>query len=178
MKLPLATQVVARSLSNNINKVTTVIGQTSAWFVVGLIALTLFDVMMRYIFHAGSVALQELEWHLFGLIILMGASFTLQQGNHVRVDLIYSSAWMSERSRRWVDIAGTVFFLLPFCALIIWTSVPFAYDAYMHQEISPDPGGLGHRWILKATIPLGFALLALQGIAETLANLYALSDDD
>ena len=109
MKLPLATQVVARNLSNCINKATTVIGQTSAWFVVGLIALTLFDVMMRYIFHAGSVALQELEWHLFGLIILMGASFTLQQGNHVRVDLIYSSAWMSERSRRWVDIAGTVF---------------------------------------------------------------------
>ena len=175
-------RIMAKTMANRpsalINRITGLIGRASAWLVVALVVLTLFDVMMRYIFQAGSVALQELEWHLFGLIILLGASFTLQEGNHVRVDLIYSSSRLSDRTRRLIDLTGTLLFLLPFSALIIWTSIPFAHDAFVHQEMSPDPGGLGHRWLLKSAIPIGFALLALQGIAQALTAVSELFDDD
>jgi TRAP-type mannitol/chloroaromatic compound transport system permease small subunit len=178
MEQPAMLRVMARGASTRINWVTGLIGRLSAWLVVALVFLTLYDVMMRYLFQTGSVALQELEWHLFGLIILLGACFTLQEGNHVRVDLIYSSARLSDQSRRLIDITGTLLFLLPFSALIIWTSIPFAHDAFIHHEMSPDPGGLGYRWILKAAIPLGFALLALQGTAQALTAFCELFDDE
>ena len=139
-----------------------------------MVALTIYDVAMRYLFRDGSVALQELEWHLFALVILFGAAYTLKHGDHVRVDLIYSSPRLSERQRQVIDVLGNLLFLLPFSAMIIWTSIPFAYDAFIHQEISPDPGGLSHRWIIKAAIPSGFALLALQGVADTIRGLVAI----
>ena len=138
---------------------------------VAMVALTLYDVAMRYLFRDGSVALQELEWHLFALVILFGSAFTLKHGDHVRVDLIYSSRRISDQHRQIIDLLGNLFFLLPFATMIIWTSIPFAYDAFIHQEISPDPGGLGHRWIIKAAIPVGFALLALQGLADSARGL-------
>jgi len=155
-----------------------VIGRISAWLVVGLVGLTLYDVTMRYLFRNGSVALQELEWHLFAFVILFGAAYTLRHDDHVRVDLIYSSQRLSDRHRRFIDLLGNIFFLLPFATMIIWTSIPFAYEAFIHAEISPDPGGLSHRWILKAAIPIGFALLALQGLADTIRGLLELRRDD
>ena len=91
-----------------------------------MVGLTLYDVTMRYLFRDGSVALQELEWHLFALVILFGAAYTLKHDEHVRVDLIYSSQRLSDRHRAFVDIFGNLFFLLPFAAMIVWTSIPFA----------------------------------------------------
>ena len=143
-----------------------------------MVGLTLYDVTMRYLFRDGSVALQELEWHLFALVILFGAAYTLKHDEHVRVDLIYSSQRLSDRHRAFVDIFGNLFFLLPFAAMIIWTSIPFAYEAFIHAEISPDPGGLTHRWILKAAIPVGFILLALQGLANSITGLLGLRRGD
>ncbi|MEM7468127.1 MAG: TRAP transporter small permease subunit [Pseudomonadota bacterium] len=158
-------------LAKTIHRLSELSGRAVAWFVVAMIALTFYDVLMRYLFNNGSVALQELEWHLFGVIILIGAAYTLKHDNHVRVDLIYGSNKLSDRQRDWVDLLGTTFFLLPFCGLVIFNSIPFIEIAYIANEHSPDPGGLPYRWILKSTIPLGFALLALQGIA----NLVTLS---
>jgi TRAP-type mannitol/chloroaromatic compound transport system permease small subunit len=155
-----------------------IIGRITAWLIVGMVGLTLYDVTMRYLFRNGSVALQELEWHLFALVILFGASYTLKHDAHVRVDLIYSSQRLSDRHRAFIDIFGNLFFLLPFAAMIIWTSIPFAYEAFIHAEISPDPGGLTHRWILRAAIPVGFILLALQGLANSIDGLLALRRDD
>ena len=143
-----------------------------------MVGLTLYDVTMRYLFRDGSVALQELEWHLFALVILFGAAYTLKHDEHVRVDLIYSSQRLSDRHRAFVDIFGNLFFLLPFAAMIVWTSIPFAYEAFIYAEISPDPGGLTHRWILKAAIPVGFILLALQGLTDTIAGLLGLRRGD
>ena len=155
------------------NKLTTILdrsaeltGRFTTSLVVALVAVTVYDVVMRYVFRQGSVALQELEWHLFAAIFLLGAAYTLKHDGHVRVDLFYRSQLAGKRLRRYIDIAGTVVFLLPFCALVIWASAPFVYDAWLHGEISPDPGGLSNRWVAKAIIPLGFALLFLQGLAD------------
>ena len=153
---------------DGIDRVNATIGRVSAWLVVGLVGLTLYDVTMRYLFRSGSIAAQELEWHFFGMIILLGAAWTLQRDEHVRVDVFYASSGLSDRHRALIDIAGNLLFLLPFAVLIIWSSVPFVYDAYVRGEISPDPGGLSHRWLLKAAIPLGFGMLAAQALVNTI----------
>lgn len=140
-------------------------GRATAWLIPALVLLVGYDVAMRYLFQAGSVALQELEWHLFALIFLLGAAYTLRHDAHVRVDVFYHSRVMNERRRALVDLLGTIFLLLPFCALIIVSSASFVHDAWLFNEVSSDAGGLSHRFLLKAAIPAGFALLLLQGIA-------------
>ncbi|MCF6323271.1 MAG: TRAP transporter small permease subunit [Gammaproteobacteria bacterium] len=140
-------------------------GRCVSWLTLALVLLVSYDVTMRYLFQDGSVALQELEWHIFALIFLLGAAYTLKHDEHVRVDLIYHSRWMSERRRAWVDLFGTLFFLLPFCILIIVSAWPFVENSYELNEHSPDPGGLPYRYLIKMMIPLCFVLLALQGIA-------------
>ena len=159
---------------DGIERFNAALGRVSAWLVVGLVGLTLYDVTMRYLFRSGSIAAQELEWHLFGIIILLGAAWTLQRDEHVRVDLFYASARLSDRHRAIINIAGNLLFLLPFAVLIIWSSVPFVHDAFVRGEISPDPGGLTHRWLLKAVIPLGFGMLAAQAIVNTIRSARSL----
>ncbi len=141
------------------------VGRLSAWLVVAMVLLVCYDVTMRYLFQAGSVALQELEWHLFALIFLLGAAYTLKHDEHVRVDVFYQASWMTDRRKAMVNLFGCVCLLLPFCALMINASIPFVTQSYGWSEASPDPGGLPYRWLLKAMIPFGFTLLALQGIA-------------
>lgn len=142
----------------------------TAWLVLAMMLLISYDVSMRYIFHSGSVALQELEWHLFALIFLMGAAYTFKHDEHVRVDVLYESRWMNDRRRAWVNLLGSAFFLLPFCVLIISSAFPFVQNAYVIGETSPDPGGLTHRYLIKAAIPAGFFLLMLQGIATMIRS--------
>ncbi len=151
-----------------INRVSEITGQLTAWLVVLLVCITFYDVLMRYLFNNGSVGLQELEWHLFSLIILLGAAYTLKHREHVRVDLFYGSKRFQEHHRDYVDLAGNLLFLLPFCLLIIFSSSSFIDIAYHAGERSPDPGGLPYRWLLKSMIPLGFLLLALQAIADSI----------
>ncbi len=136
-----------------------------------LVLLVGYDVTMRYLFQSGSIGIQELQWHLFSIIFLLGAGYTLKHDEHVRLDIVYRSRFLSDRLRAWVDVFGTVFILLPFCLLIIYTAWPFVHQAYLSGEISPDPGGLTMRWLIKAMIQLGFALLVLQGIAELIRKL-------
>lgn len=147
------------------------IGRAVSWLIVVMVAVVTFDVAMRYIFHAGSVGLQELEWHLFGALFLLGASYTLKHDRHVRVDILYRSARLSDRQRAWIDIIGTIFLLFPFCILVIWSAWPFVHDSFVIGEHSPDPGGLPYRWLIKATIPVGFVLLFLQGLAELATSI-------
>jgi TRAP-type mannitol/chloroaromatic compound transport system permease small subunit len=144
------------------------VGRAVAWLVVVLVLITVYDVVMRYAFQQGSVAIQELEWHVFAAIFLLGGAYTLRHDGHVRVDIFYRSHKLSERTRAAIDLAGTVFFLLPFSALMVWSSLAFVGAAFTHNEMSPDPGGLSYRWLAKALIPVGFALIFLQGIAQIL----------
>ncbi len=148
-----------------IEKISEGAGRLSGWLVVALVLLVCYDVTMRYLFQAGSVALQELEWHIFALIFLLGAAYTLKYDEHVRVDVFYQARWMNPKRRAVVDLFGCLFMLLPFCWLMIYSSLPFVSQAYGWGEASPDPGGLPYRWLLKAMIPIGFVLLALQGVA-------------
>lgn len=149
-------------------------GRLVAWLVLALVLVVVYDVVMRYLFAAGSVALQELEWHLFSIIFLLGAAYTLKQDGHVRVDVLYHSQRLGDRHRAWINLLGSLLLLAPFCLVVILASWPFVHDAFVHGEGSPDPGGLPHRWLLKAAIPLGFALLLLQGLAEAARNLLRL----
>ncbi len=146
-------------------------GMLVSWLVLAMVLLVSYDVAMRYFFQSGSVALQEMEWHLFSLIFLIGAAFTLKHDGHVRLDLFSKSKFMDDQRRAWIDLFGSIFLLIPFCILIILSAWPFVYQSYIHLEGSPDPGGLPYRWILKASIPLGFTFLLLQGVSEIVKNL-------
>ncbi|TDJ20467.1 MAG: TRAP transporter small permease subunit [Gammaproteobacteria bacterium] len=158
-------------LSVRLEQVSERTGMLVSWLVLAMVLLVSYDVAMRYFFQSGSVALQEMEWHLFSLIFLIGAAYTLKHDDHVRLDLFYKSKFMDDRRRAWIDLFGSIFLLIPFCILIILSAWPFVYQSYIHLEGSPDPGGLPYRWILKASIPLGFTFLLLQGVSEIVKNL-------
>ena len=146
-------------------------GRVIAWLVLIMVVLVSYDVAMRYLFRSGSITLQELEWHIFSMIFLLGSAYTFKHDDHVRLDLFYQGKYMNDLKRAWVNITGGVFFLIPFCLLIIVSSWPFVSQSFIHMEGSPDPGGLPWRWLLKATIPLGFMLLMLQGVADIFKNI-------
>ena len=150
------------------------IGRAVSWLVVACVLLVCYDLSMRYFFHAGSVAIQELEWHLFAMLFLLGAAYTLKHDEHVRVDVLYRSRWVSDRQRLLIDTLGGLLLLIPFCTVLIYMTVPFVMDAFRFAETSPDPGGLPHRWMIKAIIPLGFLLLLLEAIALTVKNALSL----
>lgn len=165
-----------KQLANGIDRFNEAVGRALSWLVLALTLLVAYDVTMRYFFQSGSIAIQELEWHLFSLIFLLGAAYTLKHDAHVRLDLFYKSRFMDARHRAWVNLAGSLLFLIPFCVLVAVSAWPFVSQAYLFAEGSPDPGGLPFRWILKAAIPLGFLLLVAQGLAEALKNLAVLLD--
>jgi len=100
-------------------------GMLVSWLVLVMVLLVSYDVTMRYFFQSGSVALQEMEWHLFSLIFLIGAAYTLKHDDHVRLDLFYKSKFMDDRRRAWIDLFGSIFLLIPFCILIILSAWPF-----------------------------------------------------
>jgi TRAP-type mannitol/chloroaromatic compound transport system permease small subunit len=143
--------------------VTEGVGTGVAWLTMVLVLVVCYDVFTRYVLQNSLVAVQELQWHLFALIFLLGAGYTLKHDKHVRVDVFYSR--FSPRSQAWVNLVGSVLFLIPFCALVMWSSQNFVFNAFHFGETSPDPGGLPARWILKAAIPVGFFFLLMQGFA-------------
>lgn len=128
-----------------------------------------FDVIMRYFFHNSSVGMQEMEWHLFSIVILFGVSVALLDEGHVRVDFLYDR--YTEKRKALINIIGTIFFLLPLALLVLFGSFDFVKDAYDIQEISEDPGGLHFRWIIKGMIPLAFSVLVFSSIGYTIKNI-------
>ncbi len=161
------------SLARFVDQVSTRIGHVVSWMTLLMVLITMYDVIMRYIFKAGSIWIQEAEWHLFAANFMLAASWTLLRNGHVRVDLFYVK--FSAKTKAWVDLIGSIFFLLPFCALIVYSSIPFVSDSWAIWEGSSDPGGLPARYILKSVIPLTFMLLALQGISEIVKNVAAIT---
>jgi len=147
------------------------VGRAVSWLVIVMVLLVCYDVTMRFLFLQGSVALQELEWHLFALVILLGGAYTLKHDGHVCVDIISNSQWMTVKRKAWVNILGAIFFLAPFCLLIIISSVGFVSNSFQFSESSPDPGGLPYRYLLKSVIPVAFVLLLLQGFSSVVHNV-------
>ncbi len=128
-----------------------------------------FDVLMRYVFHNSSVGMQEMEWHLFSVIILFGVSVALKDEGHVRVDFLYEQ--FSPKKKAVINICGTLFFLMPVALLIFFGSFEFVRDAWEISEISEDPGGLHYRWLSKGMIPLSFGFLLLSAVGYILQNI-------
>lgn len=159
-----------------IDNITEWVGRTASWLVLAMVLLICYDVAMRYLFQQGSVALQELEWHLFALIFLLGSAYTLKHDEHVRVDIFYQSRFVSDKQRAWINIIGTLLFLLPFCVLILITAWPFVENSFYYNEGSPDPGGLPYRFILKGSLLIAFGLLVLQGFSGLLKNVLKLTE--
>lgn len=144
----------------------------TALILVLLVLLVVFDATSRYMFSSGSIALQELEWHLFDVIILFGISYTLQQNAHVRVDIFYSS--FTSKTKSIINIISTFFFILPFSMLVIYIGFDFVHLSFIQNEISSNPGGLEYRYLVKALMPLSFVFLILQSIRQIKLDLDAL----
>ena len=152
------------------------VGTAISWLTTVLVIVVCYDVFTRYLLKNSLVAVQELQWHLFALIFLIGAAYSLKHDKHVRVDVFYSR--FSPRAQAYVNLTGSLLFLIPFCLIVIYSSQTFVANAFRIGEISPDPGGLPSRWILKAAIPLGFILLLLQGLALACRSLLTILKND
>lgn len=150
-------------------KVNFIIGKVLSVLLLLMTLNVFYDVIMRYFLRNSSVAMQEMEWHLFGVIFLFGISVSLLDEGHVRVDFLYER--FTVRTRAVINIIGTVFFLLPLGLLIFFGSLDFVIDAYEINEISQDPGGLPYRWLIKAMIPASFALLIVYSFGYTVKNI-------
>jgi TRAP-type mannitol/chloroaromatic compound transport system permease small subunit len=151
------------SICSGIDRVNAFVGKFVSWFTLLLVAVTFIDVVMRYFFNQSFVFTQELEWHVFAFIFLMGAGYTLMVDGHVRVEVFYGK--LGKRGKAWVNLIGVLFFLIPSCVMFVKTAVPFVYNSLLVMEGSPDPGGIPFRFILKSCIPAGYTLILLQGIS-------------
>jgi TRAP-type mannitol/chloroaromatic compound transport system permease small subunit len=139
------------------------IGSAVAWIALSMIGLVALNVMLRYAFSFGSVWGQELEWHLLAALILFGMAFALQRGDNVRVDLFY--ARYSPGLKHIVDVIAALL-TIAVALLFVYLAQAYVMQSYSIQEGSPDPGGIPLRWIVKALIPLGYGLVALQQVAH------------
>lgn len=123
------------------------------------------NVLLRYGFRTGSVAMQELEWHLMAPVSLLCIAYAIKHDGHVRVDILYGR--MNRRSQDVIQLVSCMV-ALALALILVWLSVPYVLQSYAIGERSPDPGGLSHRWLLKAMLPAGFSLLAVQSLASVL----------
>ena len=154
---------------NILNTINEGVGRATAWLTSLLVVFMCIDVIRRYLFNKTAVWITEMEWHIFAFIFLLAAGYTLKHDKHVRVDLFYAK--FSPKQKAWVNLIGTLVFLIPWCWIIISASYQYAYNAYAINEASPDPGGLPARYIIKFAITAGFALLLLQAIVLVLESL-------
>lgn len=154
------------SFARNLSRFVRAIGKWGAWTSVLMIAVILADVILRRYFVIGSAKLQELEWHLHGILFLLTLGYGYLEGAHVRIEL-FREKW-SSKTKAWMELAGIVFFLLPFTLVTIYFSIDYAAMAYVNEEISASLTGLGFRWVIKSFLAVGLGLLTLSGIAEAL----------
>jgi TRAP-type mannitol/chloroaromatic compound transport system permease small subunit len=134
-----------------------------------LVVLIFCDAISRYLFATSKAWVTDLEWHVFAMIFLLGAAYALQEDQHVRVDVFYAK-W-SERRKAWLNLMGTLFFLIPWCAIVIYTGFHYTENSFAIGEGSPDPGGLPVRWLIKGAIPVGFILLLIQALSSCIEQI-------
>jgi TRAP-type mannitol/chloroaromatic compound transport system permease small subunit len=162
---------VLLGLSRAIDWVNTQFGVIANWLVLLACLISAGNAGSRYLFSVSSNGWLEIQWYMFGGMVLLGAPYTLKMNEHVRVDLVYSL--MSERTRIWIDIVGGFLFLLPMCVILTYFTWPWFVQSWMINEASSNAGGLV-RWPVKLLLPVGFALMALQGISEIIKRVAAL----
>lgn len=156
-------------LDKAFDKFANFIGTITAIAMILMILNVFYDVIMRYFFRTGSIAMQEMEWHLFSVVILLGISYTLKEDGHVRVDLIYDR--LKPKKQAMINMIGVVLFIMPLAIMVGLSSIDNAMEAYRSMEQSGDPGGLHYRWVVKALIPLSFLLLIITSVGYFIKNL-------
>lgn len=148
------------------------VGNLCSIVMILMILNVFYDVVMRYFFNDVSIAMQELEWHLFAAMFMFGIGYTLKEDGHVRVDVIYDQ--LSKKKQAIINLVGSVLFALPFTLLILYFSWDYTIEAYQMGEGSADPGGLPHRWIVRSIIPGSAIFLVLCIIYVTLEQIQVL----
>lgn len=159
------------AISRTIDLINEKIGHVCNILILLACLVSAVNAMIRYAFNSSSNGWLELQWYMFAVIVMFGSSYTFRRNEHVRVELMY--LYLSERGQLWLDLIGTLFFLIPTCLLLAYLSWPFFMQSYSIDEYSPNAGGL-LRWPIKFVIPAGFVLLALQGLSEVIKRAAAL----
>ena len=161
---------LALRLARFIDRTNAAIGKVACGLMIVLVGLGAMTAVLRYVGRPLGVSLTsnaflEGQWYLFSAVFLLAAAWALRENAHVRVDVLYGR--LGPHGKAWTDLLGTLLFLLPFCALMLWATGPSVAESWAVREVSPDPGGLP-RWPIKALVPVAFVLLFLQGIAQAI----------
>ena len=144
------------------------VGKAAFWLVLLMTIFSAGNATVRFIFNYSSNGLLEIQWYLFAVVFILCSPYTLQKNEHVRIDVLAGK--LSPKGQAVIDIIGTLFFLLPMVIVVLWLSLPLVAESYKINEMSSNAGGL-IRWPVKALLPIGFTLLALQGISELIKRI-------
>lgn len=155
-----------------IDKINAWVGKNISWLSFALVLLIAFNVLMRYLFSNSKIWADELAWHFFALLFLLGSAYAYQNDKHVRVDVFYQN--FSLKTKAIINLLGTIFFLFPFCIIVIYTSFNYAQNSFLILESSDQPGGLPARYLIKFSITIGFFFLMLQGVSVIIKSLKTL----
>jgi TRAP-type mannitol/chloroaromatic compound transport system permease small subunit len=160
--------------SRAIDSVTAFIGRSVSWLILIAVLVSAGNATIRKVFDTSSNAWLELQWYLYGTVFLLAAAYTLQRNEHVRIDIATSG--LSKKTRDWIDLLGHIFFLMPFCLIMVWLGWPFMVNSFMSGEVSVNAGGLV-LWPAKTMIFLGFSLLTAQALSEIIKRIAVIRGD-
>jgi len=156
------------AISRAIDTLNEHVGRLTYWLILAAVLISAGNAVVRYTVNMSSNAWLEIQWYLFSFVFLFCAGYTLLHNQHVRIDIV--SGLFSKRVQTWIEVLGTVFFLLPMAVAILWMSWPVFLDAYQSNEVSTNAGGLTI-WPARLMLPVGFALLILQGLSELIKRV-------
>lgn len=161
----------AAKLAGGIDAFVDLVGRITSWLALGIALVMGANVLLRYGFSYGFIWAQELEWHIFVPICLLGMSYALLRGEHVRVDVLYAS--FRPGMKHAVDIVAALL-SMAFCAVVIWLSIPYVHQSWLIGEGTANPGGIEYRYVVKSLIPIGFAILFLQSLSQAIKSVVAM----
>lgn len=161
----------AQKLAGGIDAFVDLVGRITSWLALGIALVMGANVLLRYAFSYGFIWAQELEWHIFVPICLLGMSYALLHGEHVRVDVLFQ--YFSTRNKHRVEVISA-FISMAFCLIVIWLSIPYVYQSWSIGEGTANPGGIEYRYVIKSLIPIGFAILFLQSLSEAIKSTLAM----
>lgn len=155
-------------LSRLIDAITERIGRSTIWLILIAVLISATNAVVRKLFDMSSNAFLEIQWYLFSGVFLLCSGYALLHNEHVRIDVV--SGRFSRRTQTWIEVLGTVFFLMPMCLMMLYLSWPWFINSFNSQEVSPNAGGL-IVWPVKLLMPIGFALLTVQGLSELIKRI-------
>ena len=156
------------ALSRRIDALNELVGRATYWLILAAVLISAGNAVVRYTFNMSSNAWLEIQWYLFSAVFLFCAGYTLLHNQHIRIDVV--TGRMSARTQAWIDIIGTLVFLMPMALTVLWLSWPVFVDAYQRNEVSTNAGGL-IVWPARLMLPVGFLLLVLQGCSELIKRV-------